>query len=225
MLIYAIQNKITPATICCASSEDALYVMENVCDVRPSKPFRFAGIGAPAAPEWICFEFGSDGLLTLAAIFNHNLTALSGGNDLLQLKGCNDACDGIFLCNWAAPDYTLDLKSRLVPNFNDLFRRLNQNYPYWRIDAIDETNPDGFIELGEIFLGEYQAFSSNVHLQPGRADGPAFYMANQRTNYGQDWTAYLSESERLELTFKNINDIDVCDEFHLFLSEIGRAHV
>lgn len=218
--LYAFENKITESTICCTSSEDALYIMENVCNRRPSLPFRFAGVGSIGNPEWICFEFGSDGLITLAAIFNHNLTALTGANDLLQLKGCLGGCDGTFICNWAAPDFPLELKARLVADFNNLFRRLSQNYPFWRIDVIDESNPDGFIELGEIYLGEYHKFSKDVHLQPGRADGPSFYMSNQRTAYGQDWTAYLSESEHFSLTFKNINDPNVRDEFHSFLSAI-----
>lgn len=75
--IYVIPNLIDVDTLCCVSSEDPVYVKEFLYCERPSKPFRFTGIGAPAAPEWICVTLDGVQPVSFAAIFNHNLTALA----------------------------------------------------------------------------------------------------------------------------------------------------
>lgn len=225
--IYVTENLIDLASLCCASSEDPIYPMENLYCERPSKPFRFTGIGAPAAPEWICVTLASGQQVSFVGIFNHNLTAMITAGDELRLKGCDDGCPvsgapSAGICDWDNPDYELDLQPRLVVNFNNLYRKLLKTYISWRLDIIDQANPDGYVEIGEFVLGERRAFSKDVHLQPGRADGPVFNMGNKRTFYGQDWAVYLSDQERLNLRFKNLNDPNTFDEFHHFLRTIQR---
>jgi len=75
---YAINNFIDSSVDLYSSSEDSLYVLENLYNVRPSKPFRFTGIGTTsgAIPEWICIDFGSNISPDFVAIFNHNLLGL-----------------------------------------------------------------------------------------------------------------------------------------------------
>ncbi len=58
MIYYAIENLLARSnTAISSSSEDALYVAENLYNKRPSKPFRFTGVGLAGVPEWVCVEF------------------------------------------------------------------------------------------------------------------------------------------------------------------------
>lgn len=223
-VLYVLENKIDSDTLCCVSSEDALYEMEFLYNERPSKPFRFTGIGSIGNPEWICVEFTNSGaeLITFAGIFNHNFV-LSAIGDELALKACDDICEGSGACDWDAPDREWDLTGRVITNFRNIYQTLGRTYPSWRLDLIDQNNTYGYGEIGDFVLAEYQTFSSGVHLRPGRADGPIFYAGNQRTDYGQDWPANLSNCEILELAFSNVGDPAVVDEFHTFLKAVKQG--
>lgn len=234
MLIYLTTNYIDENSVFETLSEHDLYVVENIYNERPSFPYRTEGVGAAGAPEYICVDLITQKDVTFCGIFNHNFTDLSAVNDSLLLKGCNTACD---TCNWAAPPAsTTDLTlmacagTQPIDDFSNLYSLID--YPpghrYWRLEIIDTTNTDGYIEIGDFVLGQWQYFQRGsltmadnwVHLQPGRADGPMFYMGNQKTHYGQDWTNYYSEAEHFSLVFKNINDPCIVDEIQVFLKTV-----
>jgi len=225
--IYVIENLVDLSSLCCVSSEDPVYTMENLYCERPSKPMRFTGVGAAGNPEWICVTLASGQPVSFVGIFNHNLSAMVAAGDELRLKGCDGGCPvsgaaSGAICDWDIPNYELDLQPRLVTNFNNLYRKLLKTFLSWRLDIIDQNNADGYIEIGEFVLGERHAFSRHVHLQPGRADGPIFNMGNRKTFYGQDWSVYLSDQERMVLRFKNLNNPNTYDEFHHFLRTVQR---
>ena len=242
-LIYSITNFINDDCILTANSEDDLYVLENLYNQRPSKPYRTTGIGAPpGSPEFICVNLGTySGVeyeVTLAAIFNHNLTQLEVANDELRLKGCVDFCSAASgSCDWDNPDCERDLTTmrcagtQPIPNFLNTYHKIDcpAGYQYWRLDMIDQGNAAGYLEIGEFWLGQWQEFHKGdpddnwVHLQPGRADGPMFWMGNQRTHYGQDWTNYRSDAEHFSLRFKNVNDPCIVDEIHAFLRAVQQT--
>jgi len=205
-----------------ASSEDVLYVIENLYNGRPSKPLRFTGVGAALNPEWICIEFDAPKLVTLAAIFNHNLTDLSAVGDELSFKGCDDGC-GSGGCDWNIPDYEVDLAGRLVADWNDLYQLVNQTRLAYRVDFIDTTNPAGFVEVGELFLGQYTALTT-AHLKPGRTESPLYYRWKNVTPYGQHWAESLSYSVSLGLTVTNLGDPNVVDAVRVVLQAIHAAN-
>ncbi len=212
MFYYAVDNLLAgDDVVLSSSSEDALYVLENLHNGRPSKPFRFAGVGAPADPEWVCAEFDAPKRATLAAVFNHNLS-LASSNDALVLKACDGGCESAASapCDWSLPDFSLDLSGRLVENWNDLFSFLDETRLSWRLEAVDEDNGDGYVELGEWFLGVRSALSS-AKLQPGRAEGPRLYGPANKTAYGQHWPLSFARTATLELTLWNLNDPSTVD--------------
>jgi hypothetical protein len=202
MVLYAINNFLAgDDVVITSSSEDALYVHENLYNERPSKPFRFTGHGAVGNPEWICAEFDAPKQVMLAAIFNHNLTTLGGANDILLLKGCASGCG---VCTWATPAWSLSLKDRLISGWNDLYRLINEIHLAYRLEIIDALNPAA-VELGEVFLGEYTALSS-ARLSPGRAESPQLHRFLNVTPYGQHWAESLADSITLNLTVSNLNN-------------------
>lgn len=234
---YVIENYISEDTLDSVSSEDdsGFYDMENIYNERPSLPLRFEGVGvaAPADPEWICIDMGTaSGAtqdVTFAAVFNHNLTS---SPERFCLKGCVDGC-GSGGCDWENnPAWTEDMIGQIIAGtfcsgkyekiFPNAYKKIDRTQQFYQFEFIDTANPYGYIEVGEAVLGEWCQFGNNVHLQPGRPDGPQFFMGKQETHYGQDWSNYYSYIERFTLTFKNINDIRNMDELQMFLLRVQR---
>jgi len=248
ILLYLITNYLDGLAAAAYSykSTDSLYVPVNLANERPSLPYRTTGIGAVGDPEYICVDLGSGKVVTFIGIFNHNFTLMQAGNDLLQLKACASDCA---TCTWGTPDCgPLDLTtmpsdpcdgcsgSQPVDNHKNLWHKVDcsgTDYQYWRLEMIDTTNTDGYLELGELVLGQYQQFPRGVldspaadawvRLSPGRADGPEFFMANQRTQWGQDWSTYYSECENFELVLTMQNDPCIVDAIHAFLKDVQVA--
>ena len=236
-ITYVIENYIDENTLDSVSSEDpsGFYDMERLYNERPSWPLRFEGKGStgPDAPEWICVNMGEEKEVTFAGIFNHNLTAIP---EAFNLKGCVDGCEGSGACAWDDPGGTYAWKEDMLNRihsgkicddeyeyiFPNSCKKISRTQWYYRFEFIDTTNPDGHIEIGEAVLGKWCQFGSNVHLQPGRPDGPSFYMGNQETHFGQDWPAYFSYNEEFTLVFKNINDIRNLDELRMFLIRVQK---
>lgn len=236
-LIYVTENFIKDKTLT-SLTEDPLYVRENLYDERPSLPYRTTAEGAL---QWICADLGTDMEVTFVAIFNHNLSLTP---TLLQLCGhtaCTDAanCGGGCLTDMtdapvACPGEACG--SQPTDNFRNLWSKVDcgvDTYRYWTLQ-INDTSPDadGYNEIGEWVLGQWQEFPKGildgagqpwVRLSPGRTDGPEFFMGNQRTHWGQDWSTYYSESERFELTFTNQNDPCVRDAIHAFLTAVQQT--
>lgn len=218
---YVITNLVNSNSLDSVSSEDAVYTQANLYNVRPSYPFRFTGLGSVVNPEWICVEFDAPKKLTFVGLFNTNFVRVHA-SDVLTLKGCDTGC-GSGGCNWDVPDFTLDLLPRWVRDHRNIYSKLAERRLAWRLDIANSRNPDSYLEIGDFVLGNWQKFSKNVRLSPGRDDGPVFEMGNQRTYYGQDWTNYLAEAEQsFSIKFTNTGDIDVVDEFKVFLSAVMR---
>jgi len=233
---YVVENYIDVNTLYATSSQESpFYTMDHLYNERPSWPLRFTGVGSAGNPEYICVDFeAQSGLyrVTFAGIFNHNLTTTP---ERFSLKGCVTDCQsgGAGGCDWeAAFAWEIDMRSRIRHGsfcggkyqyiFPNSCVKLDQTIEHYRFEFIDPANPDGYIEIGEAVLGEWCQFGKNVHLQPGRPDGPLFYMGNQETLYGQDWPNYYSYAEGFTLVFKNINDIRNLDELQMFLIRVQR---
>lgn len=217
---YVITNLVNSTTLDSVSSEDALYIQENLYNIRPSLPFRFTGVGSTGNPEWICVEFSVPRKITFVGLFNTNFVR-NHHSDYLTLKGCDTGC-GSGGCNWAAPGFTLDLLPRWVKDHRNIYSKLDERRLAWQLEIISSRNPDGLLEIGDYVLGNWSKFSKNVHLTPGRDDGPTFNMGNQETYYGQSWRNYQAEKETFELRFTNTGDINVVDEFQVFVKAVQR---
>jgi hypothetical protein len=245
ILLYVITNYLDGLAIgsFTTKSTSSLYIATNLSIERPSKPYRTTGIGAVADPEYICVDLGSSKPVTFIGIFNHNFTLMEAGDDSLLLKGCDSDCA---TCTWATPDCgPVDLRTlptapcagcpgtQPIANHKNLWHKIDcgTDHRYWRLEMIDTTNTDGYLEIGELVLGQWQQFprgvlsgdDSWVRLSPGRADGPEFFMGKNRTFYGQDWSTHYSEYERFDLVLTTQNDPCIVDAIHTFLKAVQLA--
>lgn len=199
--IYATTNLLDVSSLHSVSSEDTLYVKENLYCQRPSKPFYFTS----KLNQWVKLNFAAaPQKITLCAAFNHNLMAAAQ----CQVQGC--AADG----PWPATTI-VNMPWRL----NDEYDRFDQTFAWWRFWLNDPTNPVN-PRIGELFFGQWTAFPT-AYVQPGREDGSTFFAVEQQTGYGQDWDVYLSEAERFKITITNINDSSVLDDIQQFLTAIA----
>lgn len=204
---YAVTNLINLLTLLSVTSEDPVFVKENLYNRRPSKPFRFAA----KTGNQILVDLTTPTQVKLAAVFNHNLTA---GATQFKLKADNSNPPG---GGWDAPTWSQDFVQ--TANFNDAFLEIDQTFRYWMLDIDDGANADD-IEIGELFLGVSTALSSKAFLQTRAAESPQFFVNRQMTHYGQDWTAYLAESTRFVLTIKSMANYNLIDEITLFLRAV-----
>jgi len=150
---------------------------------------------------------------------------------MFRLQGCDDACPGQSgACDWDNPDCDVDLAPRMVTDacvHNNVWVRIPTGSGccarYWRLAIIDQGNPDGYLELGEWFLGTLRTFTK-ARLQPGRADGPRFYEGTQETFYGQIWSAFYAHAEEeFSILIKNINSVDQVSEMRCFVTAVKQA--
>lgn len=122
-----------------ANSESSVYGLSNLEDYQLVKVYRSTGDAA----EWVKIDAGAGNTITAtcAAICSHNLT--SGATIKIQ---------GHTADSWAGPDvdetFTHD-DGDMVKTFSSASKR------YWRFSFADGSNPDGYIEIGRLFLGTY----------------------------------------------------------------------
>jgi hypothetical protein len=219
-ILYVTQNLLAGNDVAItASSEDVLYVIENLYNKRPSKPFRFTGKGAAGAPEWVACEFTAAKVVNFFGLFNHNLTALVGANDALILKG---SATTAALQDWANPPWSLDLKSRLITGWNDLYQAINQNYRTYRLEAIDTAQPLAFVEIGELVLAQSVELP-DAHITPNRRESPELTRIMNITPYGQHWLESLSHSVSLNLEIVNMSDPRQIDAVRTMILAIHAA--
>jgi hypothetical protein len=228
-LKYAITNFLAGDLVTLySSSEDDLYNLGKLYNVRPSYPFRFEGLGTTsgAIPEYICADLGEAKRPTFTAIFNHNF---GDTIDTFKIQACVDGCPlQSGACAWdvsGGPGFEEDLEDRLIADFNNAHASFTPgaDYQYWRWPFIDSANPNPYLEIGELFLGEWQELP-DAKLQPGRADGPEFFEATQITDYGQIWSSYYSEAEAFEIEIKNQNNPAQVSDLRKFLSDVKQAN-
>jgi hypothetical protein len=136
MINLAFFNRVDSATIT-ASSEVASLPAANVAQAWRSKPWRSTG----CASEWIKFDFGSAQAVRALVFVGHNLT--SGATIKIQANA-TDA--------WGSPSIDLALTYHAA-NVVYLWSS-DQTFRYWRITIVDAANPEGFVELGRVFLGQ-----------------------------------------------------------------------
>lgn len=229
-MLYSLENFINSETLLFSKTEDTLYKLKNLYTERPSYPYRSTAVGTGALPEWVCVDLGSPTKVTLVGVFNHNIQYLPTAGGVFHLKGCNDACpEEPGECAWGDQLALVDLSvaDRMIEHFRNTYGKLDSTFQYWLLEVADSTNADEHIELGEWWLGQWSKFTTadcKVHLQPGRADGPRYFMGIQETHYGQDWHSYYSATEHFSIRLKNINDPNAVDEMHRFLTVVQRDY-
>ena len=120
-----------------STTEVANFEKENVQDIRLSRTFRTSVL----TDAWVKIDTTSGIDVSAAAIAGHNLT----NGATIKIQG-NDTD------SWTSPtvDETLAWNAGVITGFFT-----EDNLRYWRFLITDAANPDGYIEIGRLFLGTY----------------------------------------------------------------------
>lgn len=121
------------------NSEQSAYPIENVQDYQLAKKYRTSDI----TDEWVEIDAGAGKTITptSAGILNHNLT--SGGTYKIQ-GNANDV--------WTDPT----VNETFVYNADMMLKYFTGSaLRFWRYHFVDGSNPDGYLQIGRLFLGAY----------------------------------------------------------------------
>ena len=91
--------------------------------------------------EWIKFDLGSALPIQFVALVGHNLTSAA----VVHIQA--HATDA-----WSAP--TIDVTLAYNADILLYYWAANQSYRWWRFTFADAANPDGYIEVGHILIGD-----------------------------------------------------------------------
>jgi len=202
-LIHTSGNYINVSTINAVSTEDPLYVKENLYNKRPSFPFRFTA----KSNQYIELDMGVNITPTILSLINHNL--LSGAT--IKIEADNDPP------NWIAPSYSAVVTWRE----ENLYKKISgQTYRWWRIFVTDAANPVN-LQIGEAILHLYSSFT-DAYIQ-AQSEGDVFYTATQETFMGQDWDAELARKALLTLRIRKseTHGDSVLEEIRAFLRSLA----
>lgn len=178
-------NEVLTATIT-ASSETTYFEFDTaLVDTRLSRVGRTTG----DTSENIVFDMGAAVDVSYVAILAHNLT----GSATVTLEG--NASD-----SWGAPSFSQSITAgtdALIENFTE------DSYRYWRLTFADASNPDGYIQIGYVYLG---TFLQMPGMSPGQIIPRKSNSSSQKSQSGQ-----LYGDVRLKFKAAEIN-IPVAEE-------------
>jgi len=121
-----------------ANSVNPNYPATNLVDSRLTRLYRTV---ASTTAE-VVFDCGSAVSVTSAVIASHNITASA---TVIKIQG--NATD-----SWGSPS----VSETITYDAGVMHKRFTGgSYRYWRIQIIDATNTDGYIEIGRAWIGTY----------------------------------------------------------------------
>jgi len=142
-------------------------------------------------PNTITLSFAAAVNMTALAIMDHNLTSAA----VITLMA-NDA-DA-----WDDPAY-----SQVIPGDDEkIGYYLDQTYQYWRLQISDQLNTDGYIEIGELYLGDYLEPGKNYSYDWDQTTTARESSSPSRKGYDKKSLDYVQES--INLSFDRLSATD-----------------
>lgn len=194
-LFYTNKLKTTPATLT-PSSEATEYPASNLITDNYAEVWHSTEAGASALT--IVADFGAAVTIDAVALGNINIRSTA----TVKIQG--HTAD-----SWGTPDVdeTIDCSKLTATDFRrNLYHELasSASKRYWRISITDNGNPDGFIEVGEWYLGEFIELVDNFDSSNSR--DLVRNNAKLRTEYEQAFVYDRDWGWMLEFTWSNVQE-------------------
>lgn len=146
-----------------ASSVEGLLSADHVQTIRPDQVWRATGCAA----EWLAWDFGEAITVEGAILLAHNLSNSATLRYRLAATEADvtaaPAVDSGVVSAWPAsgkPDDPGESPFSLVLVTN------GTGYRYGRLDIVDPTNTDGFVQVGRLYAGPAFVPAINVDINP-----------------------------------------------------------
>ena len=143
-------------------------------------------------PNTITLTFSAAKNIKAFTMLDHNLSSAA----VITLMGnTSDA--------WGAPAYS----QVITWNSKKTGYYLDQTYRYWRLQISDQLNTDGYIEIGELYLGDYLEPGKNYKYGWEQSTTSFETTAKSKAGVERKSLNYLQEDFRL--TFARIPETDI----------------
>ena len=166
-------------------SESPSFPCVNLQEERLSTTYRTIDLTA----QTVTIDLGSAYNISTIAIINHNFT--SAASITVSANTSN---------SWGGPatSKTIIWNVDMMLNF---FTPVS--YRYWQLQFDDQTNPDGYIEMGRFWLGDYLTIdpSSEVDFTITKKRSDRIVHGNGQQKYG----SIGSKWKEIKLSFPNTN--------------------
>ncbi len=122
--------------------------------------------------------------------------------------------------NWSSPSYeqSLTYDDEVLSLFDDS-GLADQPYRYWRLYFYDAINPNGYIQLGAVFLGNYMSWArgrANFPLKQGYIDRSV----NVFSEGGQSFADIKSKTQKFSVSINALQKADI-EEMDVFFNDFG----
>jgi len=144
-------------------------------------------------PNTILIDFGTAQAIDSFVIYDHNFTS----GVTLTLEG--NATDA-----WGGPSYSESVS--YAADKITFYLSSAQTYRYFRLEVIDAANSDGYIEIGEMFLGAYFEPAQNFSFGSG-SRGTRALIDRNKSAYGVEFKRFYNYQKMFNYAFENITDI------------------
>jgi len=78
---------------------------------------------------------------------------------------------------------------------------------YWQIQITDDTNPDGYIRIGELFMGSYMELSK--HYTEGYSKGFSLLYDENKTPYGVSKKRFYNKQRNFQYDYNYLLSADI----------------
>jgi len=150
------------------------------------------------SPNTVTINLGSAQTFDSLIIFDHNMT-----NAATIVFEADEAAT--FDSNGGSPDVSESVTWVSEKILHYLASSKTKQYA--RLKITDAANPDGYIEIGELFLGVYLELTKNYI--EGYSQEPEFLMDNNTTSYGVSRDRFYNEQITFEYDFDYIESADI----------------
>jgi hypothetical protein len=167
-----------------ALSESPNYPCVNLQEERLSTTYRTIDLTA----QTVTIDLGAPYDISTIAIINHNFT--SAATVTVSANTTN---------SWpGATTKTVTWNADMMLNFI-----IPISYRYWRLEFDDSTNPDGYVEIGRFWLGDYLTIdpSSEVDFQVTKKRSDNILHGRGQQKYGSIGVGW----KEIKLSFPNTN--------------------
>jgi hypothetical protein len=143
-------------------------------------------------PNTIVLDFGSAKNILACKILDHNLSTSA----VIKLMG-NDAD------SWVSPAYS----NTLTWNSEKIGVYLDQTYRYWNLQMSDQSNLNGYLKIGELYLGGYLELSRNFSYGWSQIFNAFETALKSRKGTEKKSLDYLQDE--IEISFRNLPETDI----------------
>ena len=158
--------------------------------------YRSASLGAP---NTITITLAAEAEADVLVIFDHNLTSAATialwGDDAATFDSDGGAAQLIESVTWADDKITHYLTT------------VDRTKRYWQLRITDAANTDLYIDIGELFLGDYMELSKNY--REGFSRGFDLIFNSKTTPYGVKKKRFFNRQREFNFDFRNIVAADL----------------